>query len=1069
MPPSTTRSRPTGLPRSLPTVTVFSHPAARLVKTIPTLQPPTRINGHVPRDTLGVGRTSSTDVVLADVYGPLSILVVPDPLDPTIATLVLSVGFQDAMLQGAARRFVLPFRSFQRDPVSGELVSQSKIKGFDAADRTLYPGLGAGLKGLDGGSFWFFEDVGEEGAFDRYRWEKDGVGRRAIWTVWLISTPAPIVLHVQSLLQSYPTPAPPLPPWLEQNGYPWKDTFVAIPPAPASTPSHHKEESVTVADGLAHSASPATITSVRPLPAIPQVPAKPVHLCSESFNSPKATPASTDAFDTPPRQALPSSADSDAVLSSSTKLASIDADQSSSQLTVRSRHLRDGSSSVTIGNAPEVILRDPPRTAAIPEYRNSLVAVDNLTGQIIGVLASDINLSSPSNVSSQLGDEVTTPSGDDAEAEAEDDEEVQTPLDEPIRILQDKGVGDTLGLQNVPLSALDDRTLPRNDPGELDVVTPRPSTFTHRPISVYCDTAVISAAIIDPIIHTRPRSVLDADTFAPPPLPPKQPARRLMNKPADLTADAPPSRRTSTASAAFFSAESDAEAMSSYDSDALEIDARSITHDNLPASFISIRGKAVNDLERHRPELLQDLSEIRSDDDDGIESDASGSTVGGPAVRIWRKARGKGKKKPSPKTTATTGAAAQGARARRIDKSRQASEMSDRTSKAETAFERLSDNEDSAEATNDTVRKIPPAAAESGHDDLAPLPSRPTGPGHHLPRSALRTDEVRSIEDRVWREALDAGQLPIDAPYTHLAARGDAGFYPSSILSSPRSFADESAIELLSAEDKAREAQKKKKKLQLQNQRAERIKNMQGGTVLIEFLAGSSRIGASLIRSAGLDINAAADEDRLKKSQASTLSSDTAMNVFGYVPLLPQHLLSFLGLSTASQPTAVNMDAVATSKAAEAPVSTSYLSGLRLPGFGGILSEASDWVTNLFSFSSISATTSANADTVGDPSRAEDWEYAIPEYDPNSLSSTPRPVYRRKRPVPSAMNGFNITAPLPTATKDAVNEMPKPEQGVSQPSTTANEQRYSILHIDSLGIGRRAFLRGMPELEGLRL
>jgi hypothetical protein len=52
---------------------------------------------------------------------------------------------------------------------------------------------------LDGGSFWFFEDVGEEGAFDRYRWEKDGVGRRAIWTVWLISTPAPIVLHVQNL------------------------------------------------------------------------------------------------------------------------------------------------------------------------------------------------------------------------------------------------------------------------------------------------------------------------------------------------------------------------------------------------------------------------------------------------------------------------------------------------------------------------------------------------------------------------------------------------------------------------------------------------------------------------------------------------------------------------------------------------------------------------------------------------------------------------------------------------------------------------------------------------------
>ncbi len=50
-------------------------------------------------------------------------------------------------------------------------------------------------------------------------------------------------------------------------------------------------------------------------------------------------------------------------------------------------------------------------------------------------------------------------------------------------------------------------------------------------------------------------------------------------------------------------------------------------------------------------------------------------------------------------------------------------------------------------------------------------------------------------------------------------------------------------------------------------------------------------------------------------------------------------------------------------------------------------------------------------EVAGDGSRAEEWSMRIPDFDPNSLASTPRPVYRRKRPVPSAMNGFNISAP----------------------------------------------------------
>ncbi|SPO31813.1 related to conserved hypothetcial protein [Ustilago trichophora] len=1086
---TTTSTRPSrsALPRSLPTLTVFTHPAARLVKTVPQLQPPARVNGHVPRDTLGVGRASSSDVVLTHVYGPLSILVVPDPLDPTIATLVLSVGFQDALLHGAARRFVLPFRSFQRDQLSGQLISQSKIKGFDAAHRSIYPGLGAGLKGLDGGSFWFFEDVGEQGAFDRYRWEKDGVGRRAIWTVWLISTPAPVVLHVQNLLQSYPASVPPLPPWLKQNnGFPWQDSYIALNQAPNISLPIHEDKIPPNIDGIAAepSSSPTAPISHRSLPSIPHSPTKPepffcVDKHEASQLAPAATPKEIDGhvstshtFEQVMLAANHQLALADGV--TETTLANAENTQSTptkSKLSVRSKHLRDGSSSVTIGDAPEVILRGASRAATIPQYRNSLVAVDNLTGQIIGVLASHINLDSPPTDPTQIKH---TDSSDEAKADVEEEDEAQTPLDEHTRILQHKAPELVLGLNTdqALLSKSSDDPVDNQD----NLVTPQASAFVYRPMSVYRDAATTC-------IPSRPPSILAADTFAPPPLPPKHSALRGARIAADSSADAAPSRRTSTASAAFFSADSDAEAMSSYDSDALEIDARTITHDNLPASFISIRGKAANDIERHRPELLQD-----HDADDGAASDASGSTVGGPAVRMWRKARGKTKKKPGSKAAAVTSPSTH-THIRQSLKSRQASELSDRTSKAETALEGLSDIDANLQAEQEA-----PANLDSAHNDQSdampiaedrttPLHRPKTGPGYHLPRTALRTDEVRSIEDRVWREALDGGQLPIDAPYTHLAARGDAGFYPSSILSSPRSFADGSAIELLSAEDKARESRKKKEKQHQQNQRAERLKNMQGGTVLIEFLAGSSRIGASLIRSAGLH-GGSADLDRTVKTldaEIASKSDDLGSNVLGYVPLLPQHLLSFFGLvSSITSPSAAKDNVDLSSSRSEAPAATaassSYLPSLRLPAFGGLLNDASDWVSNLFTFNTSApssfSTRTTEADAPADLSKAEEWEYAIPDFDPNSMASTPRPIYRRKRPIPSAMNGFNINK-LNVSPSTEAYSAPKSESSSPQPqpgagSAVANEQRYSILHIDSLGIGRRAFLRGMPELEGLR-
>ncbi|CBQ71552.1 conserved hypothetcial protein [Sporisorium reilianum SRZ2] len=1044
MPASSAASRPS-LARSLPSITIFSHPAARLIKTVPQLQPPARTNAHVPIDTLGVGRTSPSDVVLTDVYGPLALLVVPDPLDPTIATLVISVDIQDVNLQGAARRFVLPFRSFQRDPVTGELVSRSKINGFDAADRIIYPGLGAGLKGLDGGSFWFFEDVGEQGALDRFRWEKHDVGRRAIWTVWLISTPAPVVLHVQHLLQSYPATVPPLPPWLKQrNGYPWQDSYLqqTISLATSTEASHPQDVPAFHQQPVNSLVSSFPSASQRPLPSIPSIPPKPQHLRGSTSQS--SQPNSTTVQPNDITNEAPV-ADRSSPLDS--PIASVDSvvERSSAHLhpalnlSVRSKHLRDGSSSVQIGDAPEVILRNPSGTAALPEYRNSLVAVDNLTGQIIGVLASHVDLdASPPSSSAALERADSGSSHDSADAEAEEQHEAQTPLDERASILQHKSNDHVLGLDSGPPAVLDDEDLP----------TPRASTIIHRAASVYHDQDAKR-------VSSRPPSVLAVATFSPPPLPPKSPAARHA---LETSIDAPPSRRTSTASAVFFTAESDADAMSSYDSDALEIDPHTITHHNLPARSTSIRARgATADVERHRPELLCD-----ADAHDDAASDASGSTVGGPAMRLWRKARGKPKKKPAVPTNV--------ALPRPAIKSRQASELSDRTSKAETALEAFSDDDDTVEesadkpkADSDVAQKAPTPVTLNAE----PLPKPNTQPGHHLARAQLRTDEVRSIEDRIWREALESDQLPIDAPYTHLAARGEAGFYPSSILSSPRSVADSFAIELLSLEDKARQVQRDKWKQQQQNVRAERIKHMQGGTVLIEFLAGSSRIGASLIRSAGLDASGCQDEAPVAEPspEGSSKAIDLASNVLGYVPLLPQHLLSFLGLSSSVGPSDTQNDAA--TQVQDAASSNSYLSNLRLPAIP-------DWMTSIFSFNPFAPTnpTPVDVQDVGDPSKAEEWEYVVPEFDPDSLSSTPRPVYRRKRPVPSVVNGFNISAPAPAAatTDQAGERVEGPDtvkpSSVTQPAS-ANENRYSILHFDSYSVGRRAFLRGMPEVDGV--
>lgn len=917
---------------------VFSHPAARLVKTIPPLQPPQRVNGSVPIDSLGSGNLAPTDVILADAYGPLQISVVPDPFNPSINTIVLSVGFDNQQL-GAARRFVLPFRSYELD-ATGQLVTKSKVKGFNPTTRPIYHGLGAGTHGVHGGSFWFFEDIGEDGAADRQRWENDRVGRRAIWTVWLLSAPAPVVQHAQHILDRFPQPIPSLPPIFDRPaGFPWADTYAALPPSP-----------------LAHAPK-----SKRPLPPVPVKP--------ESLRS---IPIASTAAQEPPVAGEPPAPAPDQ--SKEAEQDQVHEQQQSatprpSQLRVSS-HLKDGSQQIDIQGAPSVTLRNLSSRPPMSDYRNSLVAVDNETGQIIGVLATDVHLDS---------DHLASPSSPSTTSDGDAEHEAVTPSDE-------------LATQPVLLAV--EKSAPP---------TPRASTII-RPASVYRD-----------LDHDRPpsrvASVLRDDTFAPPPLPGKD-------------GNESPSARTSVASAAFFSA-------AEYETE--DEEARAL-RDN----FVSIDG---HHAEPHRPDLLHD----DDNDDDDARSDASGSTIGGAIVQLWRKARGKtrgaGKTLPPEPPSKVT-----------PRPPRQASEASDRTSRAETAAESFSD-EDSDPPSPDDNDDAEAQAAEAGDTptELGAPVQHSHGHGH-CPRSQLRTEDVRTIEDKIWREALESGDLPIDAPYTHLAARGLAD---SCALSSFMANNREVQSFELSAPGEAplsKESRSRKPK-QVHDY-------MQGGTVLIEFLAGSTRIGASLIRSAGLDA-AAAQGPETPAAAASIAKSNGMLSL---VPVVPQHLMRFFGVQTA---------VTATSSA----LKTSANGGYAL--ITSLWTDATDWVGSWFSSSTSPAPESdAKIESERRETDSEEWEYAIPDFDPNSLASTPRPVYRRKRPIPSARNGFNVpgnagasaiasdSAP-PNRVHAAAAAASPPKQQVPLPSEIRPEgQRYSVLHIDGLGIGRRTFLRGHPEIEG---
>jgi hypothetical protein len=166
--------------------------------------------------------------------------------------------------------------------------------------------------------------------------------------------------------------------------------------------------------------------------------------------------------------------------------------------------------------------------------------------------------------------------------------------------------------------------------------------------------------------------------------------------------------------------------------------------------------------------------------------------------------------------------------------------------------------------------------------------------------------------------------------------------------------------------------------------------------------------------------------------------------MMAYIPVLPGHLLWYFGMGEGAVKDAskagqrderglavMGEDLLAMAKA----LSPAAMLGLASSSATALWSSVADWSVTATSWfdSGLSmlpwAATHSDLERVepGDDD-AEEWEWAIPNFDSTSISSTPRAVYRRKKLNPSMQGHFG-------------------------------QSSYSIVHFDSLGIARRALTR----------
>ncbi|KAK0556190.1 hypothetical protein OC844_005920 [Tilletia horrida] len=1085
---------------------VFSHLAVRLIKTT-------------------VGSPAGTPP-LHHIHGPMQLVAVT-PAPPMLPTLVLSLP-----------AFTLPFRTF--DPQAATALGASGIHDAEPP-RPAYVGFGAGSHGLDGPAIWFKEHITEEGA-----WARKSLGQpAAVWTLYLLGAPAPLANHLRAILAGWPRNMPSaLPRWLSDPamyGWPWKDKFLQMPlPLPLPLPvAPEAAEPVpapvppTVAPLLNPRPlpTPPIDMAVRSPPVPPSVPAKPSNLRAlpapgvpdvqpltppaeepvvlanvESTSTPAepvpalsqtAVPAAaSEVKSSPPRRpvsssgrGVPRSAGADSSAPAPRKIELLPSLPPSTILP-NVEHNAWAEPEPAAGSAsalPSAAERD-----AFPaEYRHSLVAVDNETGEVLGILASNVVLDT---TSAEYDGDVTIR---DADHDDDGDEEETAATPTASRLLH----------------------VSKNLPPKPEDAPPL------RAFSAYRDPDVYSpfAPSTDPDKIPRPPSRLGEETFAPPPVPDK------------MLASSAASARDSMASAVFFSAAEELDS-GAEDTDAeanlAETDDEGGTRKKLAGagngkdSFRLGHHPAFRAVEAYQPGLLRDAG-AEEEDDEGAESDRSGSTVGGILTRAFRK-----KKKKS------AGGKKQEAKEEQEEEAREELNIAPVLAVAEAeeaaGWEEEASNKslrnDGDVSTFSQKTEVPSAVAADMSEEDALSVLRPRDPNmlrQHLPRMQLRTSALIDAEHRVWTDALARDEIPASAPYTHLTA-AVASSEPGLPVATRQAAEEAEAIFDVATSSRAAAVA------------AAAGEYIQGGTVLLKFLQGTISASmanpAQLARYVGVST---VDDTRGQVEASSATTTQPSSNseegeesgaqlrtgAMAYIPVLPVHLLYYMGIvadkpppsetdlpsaakgaldsvakaagvgfgmgrlwktlvesavgsatiTSASSSMAASASASVTALASVAPASLSLdMLGISKSGAAAcwnwmstaavagvqVTTGALQSVVGAAVSSASSSSTPLVRSSSGDLSHlAEDhdddddeWEVRIPDFDPNSLGSTPRPVYRRKTKsvLPSAQNGFGV------AGQSQVRSTASAGTG----SGSVDWKRVSIVHFDQHGVGRRAIMAG---------
>ncbi|CAD6909480.1 unnamed protein product [Tilletia controversa] len=1051
---------------------VFSHLSVRLIKTLVNSAPDAPPLHHI--------------------HGPMQLVAVT-PDAPMLPTLILS-------LPG----FTLPFRTFNPGTVGGSGIHDAE------PPRPTYASFGAGEHGLEGPSIWFKEHVTEEGA-----WARKSLGQpAAIWTLYLVGAPSPLATHLQDVLAGWPREMPPaLPRWLTDPamyGWPWKDQFIQMPlpialaqpvpvavsaPRPLPTPPMDNstsaarsvpnarpsipikpsklrsttvaaqmeppltppvEETQTLQNVVSETETVSESASAEPEPkkktSSPPIPPKILRQSVQS--SGRGIPRSVDAPLVPSRpiELLPSLPHS-TILPSAQYNVEHNAWAEESQAVPAAEEKRDLASPA----------RDvEPEPASFPDpYRHSLVAVDNETGEVLGILASNIILSTEQE--DEADTTVTKTKDDDVEDDA------ATP--HASRFVESKAL----------------------PPAKVE---PEPL----RAFTAYRDPDIYSpyAPSTDPDKAARPPSTLGVHTFAPPPLP---------DKADDEAGWAGTGARDSMASAAFFSAAEE------LDSGTDGSEGHAGTDAGAPGFKLG-SDPVLKEVEGYREGLLVD--EV-AEEDEGAETDRSGRTVGGLLKRAFKKKNKKGSKKDEKVKEEVAVEELKEQATEQADKGL-AAELSQQPAEEVTQSHPLSANASQSPTALTSSGSMTLEAQEIEASNTLPVLRPKTDPNrlaNHLPRALLRTSALIDVEHQVWADALAQNEIPASAPYTHLAAKATAA--DEDWTGGSR---DEVAVTKAGGSNSPVDPDEA---VNASSSRAAVVaaaagEYIQGGTVLLKFLQGT--ITASMVNPAQLarymgggptehaEEPASRTPDAQARPAAAEEPEDLRTGAMAYIPVLPVHLLYYMGIVTekpaaseSSLPSAAKgaLDSVAraagvgfgvgrlwntfiesavgqSSSNATTALSSMTPANVSLDMLGMSRSGVAtcwNWVSSAASGAlqsvgtAVSTATSAplvrsssrdlavarNGNPHLDYDDDDDWEVTIPDFDPNSLGSTPRPIYRRKAKsiLPSSTTGFGLADQQRPA---------KNSNGNNINGNSIDWKRVSIVHFDAKGVGRRAVMGG---------